>query len=257
MQNSDLSLKSAQLWIFPLIAFSLAGIFSATDLNIPVFLYLNGMLNSWIPSPWWAHITNGGDGFVAVAMTLPFCVKNHRFVMMLMVAGAIIAILMQVIKSNFSMQRPPSLLDQEQFVIVGKAYMGGSFPSGHTATSFFVVTLVFLNYPNKLVRCTALMIGLTVALSRIACGVHWPTDVLAGAGTGWLVSALVYYLFSRWPRSFHPKVALVLQWLPLVVISVGVSWYETTYAGTRVSFVMLCVLMIVLYLSRTFGLSRS
>ena len=47
------------------------------------------------------------------------------------------------------------------------------------------------------------------------------------------------------------------RWLPLAVIGGGVSWYETTYAGTRVSFVMLCVLMIVLYLSSAFRLSRS
>lgn len=68
-----------------------------------------------------------------------------------------------------------------------------SFPSGHTlhAVSFTVMLAGF--YPP--VMWLVLPLAVSIALSRIVLGVHYPTDVLAGAMLGFVL-ARVSLLFA-------------------------------------------------------------
>jgi undecaprenyl-diphosphatase len=63
-----------------------------------------------------------------------------------------------------------------------------SFPSGHAITVFAVASAIAL-----FARRTGLVLllpAVAVAISRVAIGAHYPSDVLAGAALGF-VSALV------------------------------------------------------------------
>ena len=63
-----------------------------------------------------------------------------------------------------------------------------SLPSGHTAAAFLMATLLSSFYPilTPFVFVWASLIG----LSRVLLGVHYPSDVLAGASLGVLMSCL-------------------------------------------------------------------
>ena len=75
-----------------------------------------------------------------------------------------------------------------------------SMPSGHTASAFNVATSLTLFYPKWYVAVPAYTWATGVAYSRLYLGVHYPSDVLAGAilgsGTAWLT----YYLNKKWFR---------------------------------------------------------
>jgi undecaprenyl-diphosphatase len=62
-----------------------------------------------------------------------------------------------------------------------------SMPSGHAFSSFaFATPLVFLTrqYVSKVWRAYPLVLASLIALSRPYLGVHYPTDILAGAMMG-------------------------------------------------------------------------
>jgi len=64
-----------------------------------------------------------------------------------------------------------------------------SFPSGHAATSFACAT-VLSHYVPRL-RAPLFLLAALIALSRVYDGMHYPTDVLAGAVLGVLTALLL------------------------------------------------------------------
>jgi len=65
-----------------------------------------------------------------------------------------------------------------------------SFPSGHTSSAFATATSLSLTYPKWYVIAPSYVWAGTVGYSRMHLGVHYPSDVLAGAligsGCAWL-----------------------------------------------------------------------
>jgi membrane-associated phospholipid phosphatase len=59
-----------------------------------------------------------------------------------------------------------------------------SFPSGHTANAFAAATSFSLAYPEWYIIAPSFVYAGTVAYSRMHLGVHYPSDVAAGAVIG-------------------------------------------------------------------------
>jgi undecaprenyl-diphosphatase len=69
-----------------------------------------------------------------------------------------------------------------------------SFPSDHAAAAFAIAVSVF--FVSRRVGGALLVVATLIALSRVLLGVHYPSDVLAGAAVGTL-SAVVVDRFAR------------------------------------------------------------
>jgi len=82
----------------------------------------------------------------------------------------------------------------------------GSLPSLHSANAFAVAMAVTLCWPyaGRFVFPLAALI----AISRVFVGVHWPSDVVAGALFGCLVAVLVHLAVAGVKRVRTPRPAV-------------------------------------------------
>jgi membrane-associated phospholipid phosphatase len=72
-----------------------------------------------------------------------------------------------------------------------------SFPSGHTTSAFALATSLSLQYPKWYIIVPSFLWAGTVAYSRLDLGVHYPSDVLAGAIIGAGSAYLCYVINKR------------------------------------------------------------
>ncbi len=72
-----------------------------------------------------------------------------------------------------------------------------SFPSSHTATAFALATSLSIKYPKWYIIAPSALWACSVGISRINEGVHYPTDVIAGAAIGVGCTVANIYI-NRW-----------------------------------------------------------
>ena len=76
-----------------------------------------------------------------------------------------------------------------------------SFPSGHTSSAFCTATELALRYPTWYVIVPSYIFAASVGWARMYQGVHYPSDVLAGAvvgaGSAWLGWKLQKWMQGR------------------------------------------------------------
>ncbi|MEI7727341.1 MAG: phosphatase PAP2 family protein [Bacteroidota bacterium] len=96
-----------------------------------------------------------------------------------------------------------ALIDRDRpfttFPYIEKLSSGGdsSFPSGHTLEAFAVAAAISLLFSKKRIIIPVYAWAILVAYSRMALGVHYPTDVLAGIVIGTLIGWVVPWVFGR------------------------------------------------------------
>jgi undecaprenyl-diphosphatase len=96
----------------------------------------------------------------------------------------------RLLKPAFARMRPSYALADAARVLSPAANVG-SMPSLHAANAFAVATVVTLAWPRA--GFVALPVAALIAVSRVGVGVHWPSDVLAGAMWGALVGVAVVF----------------------------------------------------------------
>lgn len=119
------------------------------------------------------------------------------FVFMFVALGVPDVIGKKVIKESVQRERPVHVPEVQ--ALVRAPVSGYSFISNHAANSFALATFCVLVFSAK--AAWLLGIAALVGYSRIYCGVHFPTDVLAGALFGVMMGILVAKLYLRLART--------------------------------------------------------
>ena len=183
-------------------------VLSSFDFWLPAFI-LAGLLVAW------------RGGFHARAMLV--CLLLSIAIM----EGGII----NPLKKTIGRQRPLDALAEARYVKLGPAKptflalaepleikpgdpvdppaVGKSLPSGHTSNMFCFATVMTAFYRWR--GAWLFLPATLVALSRVATGSHWPSDILISAIGSVLVTigllALYAWLWRSFARRFAPKLA--------------------------------------------------
>lgn len=183
------SLLANQLLIVLLFGFSLIAVsllWSAGQrFDVWVFATLNlrGYHSLWMDRVMWLTTQIGNAGFAALLAAGAYAWGDLPLAIELALGTLTLWMVVELIKALTDRARPFNLLRETR--VIGWREPGLSFPSGHTAQTFFVVTLCLsqLNWPVQLAMGLYAVAAL-VAFTRIYVGAHYPRDVLAGATLG-------------------------------------------------------------------------
>ena len=213
-------------------------------LDTDLFLFFNrSLVNPFFD--WLMPVLSGSNGvktpflLTAIAIGLALLIFGNRRLRLCMVFTLLIVatndgLICNPIKHAVARARPFVTLPKARlFGVVGKGYIApqinaagvdmaagkgshNSMPSSHAANWFAATMTLFLFYRRSLWFMLPLALG--VSFSRLYNGVHYPSDVLAGAliGAGWAVAVAVaietaWQFFGRkyFPKAFTKAPSLV------------------------------------------------
>lgn len=135
-------------------------------------------------------LSRTGDGYIPVVTILACLTSSNpmfrQLAWQLIVLFCIERTLYFLLKNSLRRKRPAESLDTLKALIVASDKF--SFPSGHTSAASLYTAVMYIHFP---ILGSVLMVwALGVGISRVVLGVHYPSDIVAGASLGIAISAI-------------------------------------------------------------------
>ncbi len=167
---------------------TIAFIQQAREFELNLCVRANRACHRHAVNRFFTQISRLGDGILwyGLILTLPLLFGKPAVVVSLQMCfvGVTGLLIYKYLKGATERIRPYAMTQE---ILLGTDPLDQySFPSGHTLHAVGFTTTACLHYP--ILIWVLMPFALLVAASRIILGLHYPTDVLAGAGIGALVA---------------------------------------------------------------------
>jgi len=168
------------------------------NMDLHIFRFINFDLTNGVFDlffPFWTDIQKHPAfiyGLLPLILAAILLKKNWKLLGVLVLCGSATwftdNINHHLIKPQFQRPRP------QAFILRVAPQKSTSFPSSHAADAFCFSTLLSLIYPRR--KKIFIFLATLSAFARIYCGVHYPSDVLAGALIGTIIAIVLYRLIN-------------------------------------------------------------
>lgn len=129
-------------------------------------------------------ISKSGDGYLQIVIplisSLASAAEYQQLAITCLYAFAIERPIYFILKNTLKRRRPPVAIASFSSAIVAADEF--SFPSGHTCAAFLLACLCW--HISLTLGIVLTLWAALVGCSRVLLGVHFPTDILAGASLG-------------------------------------------------------------------------
>lgn len=172
------------------------------DVQRELFMNLNAHLSNMPRLQ--LNLTQLGNAVIFLSVLSVSFVKKPALWKALISASVVSAIFARLLKIWFLVPRPAQAFNPESFTVLGNTLWGyHSCPSGHSITIFTTLTVLmfaFMPY-RRSEKITwyifTMVVGLFIALSRVAVGAHHPLDVVIGCVVGYMSGVIGICIINR------------------------------------------------------------
>ena len=177
-----------------------------SNLDYHLFLAVNSVTKSGSLNNLYIFLAVGLAYVMPAILLVWLFVVKQKYVPVKAVILAVLAALlarwvMKPIITLFAFRNRPYIA-HEVHKIISKSNNQASFPSGHALAMFAIASVVYC-YNKKMGILMYILAALT-ALNRVVVGVHYPSDVIAGAILGILAGLLTVKLLDHRIERFLP-----------------------------------------------------
>lgn len=163
------------------------------DVDTDFLLWMN-QLSSWqLVEIFFRVISRLGDGIFWYSLIgVMIYQAEYQVALHLTVVAIAGLVIYKILKSHT--ERPRPYIENSRVVLRGKPLDEFSFPSGHTLHAFSLTIVVLFYFP--MLGLFLVPFTLLIAASRSVLGLHYPSDVMAGASIGILIAGLSLVIFG-------------------------------------------------------------
>lgn len=173
------------------------------QLDGSLLLWIQTLHLSWLDPLVAAFTSLGNAGMLWIVLSLAMvCWRPTRKAGILALLAMVLGLLVTNVTIKPLVERPRPWLDLPITPLVVEDDPH-SFPSGHTCAAFAAGMIWLRTLPWNWGRRLAVVLAVCMGLSRLYVGVHYPTDVLAGAVIGSLCAWIAWKLYTFWARRSH------------------------------------------------------
>lgn len=182
------------------------------ELDEKLLLFFNGLNTPWLDSAMF-FLTDGRTWLPLFLITIIFIIVKFRgkgFFILLFI-GLVIALGDQIssslLKPLVGRLRPSHEPHLEGILHIVNNYKGGlfSFVSSHATNSFGVATMLWLLIGKQYKWISLFFVWAAIfSFTRIYLGVHYPSDIIAGAALGIALALGINWTFQKFTPQVMP-----------------------------------------------------
>lgn len=162
-----------------------------------IFQKLNSFVGRWPLLDSFAVFCAEYLGYVLVFILFIFFLKDSKKYKPILIKSLLAAIFSRFIVTEiirFFWERPRPFVENSVNLLLEHS-ASPSFPSGHAAFFFGFSAMVYFH--DKKTGIMFLIASFFVSIFRVYGGIHWPSDILAGALIGIISAYFINKIFSK------------------------------------------------------------
>ena len=171
------------------------------NFDTAALLWIESIRMEWLDSCMMLYTTIGDAGILWIVISLVMmCLPQTRRAgcLALLAMGLGLVCNNIILKELVARPRPYLVIESLQPLLSPPD--PNSFPSGHTCAAFAAAVVWWNVLSTRWIRIVFMTMAVTMGISRLWVGVHFPTDVLVGALVGTLCALVVYQVAKKFTQ---------------------------------------------------------